>query len=193
VTVVLAKYRHRLPGAATAWFAFVLLALPILGVAQAGIQVVADRYSHLACLPLAALAGGAVARQRRPGWALAALALVLTPLTYRQTSYWHDPLTLWERAAELRRDSPQTRAQLGFALFDLERWADAEGHLRFAAEHRKRDVEVLNALAYVRVQRDDLDDAIRLWTRSLEIDPTQEIPRENLRRAGVDPGSPRND
>lgn len=189
-TITLVRFRRRMPAAATAWCAFVLLALPILGVAQAGIQLVADRYSYLACLPLAALFAGVAARIPRPALLLAALALVLTPLTYRQTGIWRDPHTLWEHAVATEPASPLANAQLGYVLIDEERFAEAEQLLRFAAEHRPRDVEVLNALAQARVRQGDIDEAVALWRRSLDVDPTQAFPRENLRRAGVEVSPP---
>jgi hypothetical protein len=63
--------------------AFLLIVLPVLGLAQSGPQLVADRYSYLACMPFALLlAGGlrvrelALAARRATPWACAALCVV---------------------------------------------------------------------------------------------------------------------
>src|SRR5258706_13214522 len=50
--------RRRWPWAAACWAYYVIVLAPVLGVAQSGPQLVADRYSYLSCLSWAALLGG---------------------------------------------------------------------------------------------------------------------------------------
>jgi tetratricopeptide (TPR) repeat protein len=51
--------RRRLPGMPAALVAYGVILAPVSGVAQSGKHLVADRYSYLALLPMALLAGGA--------------------------------------------------------------------------------------------------------------------------------------
>ena len=53
--------RRRWPAVAAAGVVYVALLLPTLGIFATGPQVVADRYSYLACLGWALVVGGAVA------------------------------------------------------------------------------------------------------------------------------------
>ena len=84
---------------------YVALLFPALGLFAAGPQAVADRYSYLACLGWALLAGGAVAWP----WAgarvvravAAAIVVVLIALTVQQVRVWRDSVSLWSHAVAL--------------------------------------------------------------------------------------------
>jgi tetratricopeptide (TPR) repeat protein len=113
VTTVLLALRRRAPWALAAWAAYVVIVSPVLGLAQTGPQLVADRYTYLACLPWALLAAAVLLRLRRAsslraitGAGLAVLAIaVLAAATFRQTAIWKDSLTLWSHAIALDRTS----------------------------------------------------------------------------------------
>jgi tetratricopeptide (TPR) repeat protein len=76
---------------------------PVLGFAQTGPQLVADRYTYLASLPwIALLTGGLVRagyRRWRPAVAVALAACAV--LTFRQTRIWRDSVTLWDHTLQL--------------------------------------------------------------------------------------------
>ena len=126
--------------------------LPVLGFAQSGPQLVADRYSYIACMTLALL-GGAVALlavQHPPrGWSRATTArgvavvsivvvIALSVMTGRQTFVWRTSQTLWERAIAVSPDSRYAHFNLGTYL----------------------------------ANRKEYDRAIALFERAIEIDPT---------------------
>ncbi len=56
-TIAAWLYRKKRPALLAAWLCYIVILLPMLGFAQSGPQVVADRYSYLACIPWAILAG----------------------------------------------------------------------------------------------------------------------------------------
>src|SRR5262249_46671696 len=58
ITAILILLRRRFPAGLAAWACYVVIVAPVLGIAQSGPQLVADRYSYLSCLPLAILAAG---------------------------------------------------------------------------------------------------------------------------------------
>jgi protein O-mannosyl-transferase len=103
ITAFLVAKRRRFPALLAAWVAYAIAIAPVLGFSQAGPQLAADRYSYLACLPFALLAGAAVARW--PGKpavvASSAAVLVLAGLCYAQSSVWKSSTTLWEHAIAL--------------------------------------------------------------------------------------------
>ncbi len=116
LALALAVPARRRPAPLVAWAAFVAIVSPVLGFAQSGPQLVADRYSYLSCLPFVLLLAGAwLARPARPlsTAALVALVLVFGFLTHRQVAYWENDATLWERAHALRPESPVALHQLG--------------------------------------------------------------------------------
>ena len=99
--------RHRAPALLAAWLCYALLVSPVLGFAQAGPQIAAERYSYLACVPFAALfaAGllrlaGAAPRATRHALVLACAALLLALgwRSFGQTLVWRDSTSLWRSA-----------------------------------------------------------------------------------------------
>ncbi len=94
---------RRAPAVPLAFACYALLLLPVLGLTQVGYQKVADRYCYLACLPLIALLGSGLTRlpRKTAGAMLLVWLCLLGPLTWRQTGFWHDTVTLWTRAIEI--------------------------------------------------------------------------------------------
>lgn len=104
--VVLARRRH--PGVFVAGVCYLLLVAPVLGLAQSGPQVVADRYSYFACVPLAVLLGAALSKRldrlgqlRMDGSrrlllsGAACIVIALVVMTRAQVEVWSDSRTLW--------------------------------------------------------------------------------------------------
>lgn len=106
VSLGVAGLARRWPGLLGAWLIYLALLAPALGNLQIGDVIAADRYSYLASLGWAVLAGHGLFRlgqSRRPGRPLiAAVALgavaALTVLSWRQCRTWHDSETLWRHA-----------------------------------------------------------------------------------------------
>jgi tetratricopeptide (TPR) repeat protein len=100
-------WRRRAPALFIAAGAYLLLVLPVLGIAQSGIQLVADRYAYLATIPLVLLAAAGIASlfailERPAPRAVLAVALIAILAagafaTRRQTRVWQDDLSLWRR------------------------------------------------------------------------------------------------
>jgi tetratricopeptide (TPR) repeat protein len=129
-----------------------VLLLPVLGLAQSGPQLVADRYSYLPSIPMALLLAAGLGRLARTlddrsalsvpmirQWhvlaAFATMAAVLVALSLasgRQIGVWHNSLTLWSRAIELEPDNYFARNQRASALMDAGQPAAARDDLDIA-------------------------------------------------------------
>src|SRR5881628_2118970 len=57
ITALVLALRRRVPGLPAAWVAYIVVLLPVLGIFQSGPQIAADRYTYLAGLGWAVLAG----------------------------------------------------------------------------------------------------------------------------------------
>jgi Flp pilus assembly protein TadD len=89
--------------------AYVVILLPVLGIAQSGDQLVADRYSYVASVPLILLAAAALWKLTDPansplirkavigGASLA--TLTLASAAWLQAGTWDDTESLWRQAA----------------------------------------------------------------------------------------------
>jgi protein O-mannosyl-transferase len=101
--------------------AYAVILLPVCGLFQFGAQLVADRYSYLATMPLAVLAGAALRGRRALAGVLIA---VYASACVVQQSHWRSPAALWSRVLVVTPES-------GLALLHLGN--DAARHGR--AEH----------------------------------------------------------
>jgi Tfp pilus assembly protein PilF len=126
-TAALIMARKTFPGGLAAWISYVAIVVPVLGVAQSGVQLVADRYSYLSCLSWAVLAGAALyyfwlnyhVRKQSSIFVSAVVILILLGfgiMTWKQTQIWHDSGTLWRHAVAVAPDSSIARYNLALVL-----------------------------------------------------------------------------
>jgi len=185
--------RRRWPAGLTGWLIYLLLLAPVLGAAQAGLQLVADRYSYLSCMVWAVLAAALVLHgQRRstdgpPSPASTAL-FIATPLfvifglgslTWKQTKIWHDSETLWNHALSA---SPSSMAHFHVGRFAAENGdlVEAERHLRRAVAINPTNDVMQSNLALVLARQGNLAEATGYFYRALEINPSDPATINNL-------------
>jgi len=135
-------FRRRAPGWAAAWWCYLIVLAPVSGLAQAGPQLVADRYTYLACVPWACLAGASVLHLTRHVSLRAAGAggvLACAFLGWRtseQSRLWADPERLWRHTLE-HAPGQHTTASIQLAQLAVaraERSADAAERRRHLQE-----------------------------------------------------------
>lgn len=105
LTAGLVAARRRFPAALAAWVVFVVILSPVLGLAQTGHQIAADRYTYLPAVAVSALVGSGLVKLGRaaPMAMLPMLPLLaaLALLTWKQVGVWRDPETLWRHAVRV--------------------------------------------------------------------------------------------
>lgn len=126
--IALFALRKRQPALVAAVILYGLSVAPMLGLAQCGPQLVADRYSYVPTIPLALLASAVLFRvfTARSALACGAVACVgLGLLTREQCRVWRDSRALWSWSVSLEPRS--AIAQTALAEFLKERaFASAE-------------------------------------------------------------------
>ena len=195
VTAGAIAFRRRGPALAATWLAYVVILLPVLGVAHNGPQIAADRYTYLSCLgwPLL-LAGGLLTAWRRVNpvgsGALASgagvLLLVITAAlggqAWKQVQIWRDSEQLWTHAVAV---SPSMIAHhnLGVALLDRGAVSEATAHFREAVRRQPDSARAHNYLGVALARSGDYDRAIPHFAQALRLDPSFSLARSNLDRA----------
>ena len=147
LTIMVYLLRRRWPMVLAGWLYYLVVLAPVTGIAQSGPQLVADRYSYLACLswPLL-LAAGFYRYWPSPGsralrssqWAIAVALIVVTGLgilTWRQTAVWRSPLSLWQHATAMEPMASIAHYNQGRAL-------ERENQINGAIESYRRAVTV---------------------------------------------------
>lgn len=201
VTVVVIAVRRTRPWALAAWLVYAALLAPVLGIAQAGPHIAADRYSYLATLVWALVGGGAVlacdvaaraGRARVPFsmvvTASGAVALVLATLTWRQVGVWHDSITLWRVAIAVDPQCYICLDNLGTALIRAGRASDAAPHFAAALAVQPNDADAHANLGTAALQAGRTDEARRELEAALRIDPNHAVAHTNLGQLLIDAG-----
>lgn len=185
ITAVAAARARHWPGLAATWAAYVIMLIPVSGLAQNGPQVAADRYSYLACAGWAILAGGGLAwcaaqvaaRTARRSFARCALGLAtaasiaLVSLSAWYALSWHDSITLWSRAVAIEPGNALAHTGLGTALLDDGRRAEAAASYRRALAIFPQLPEAEMGLALILGGEGRGEDAIRYGRQAVARQP----------------------
>jgi tetratricopeptide (TPR) repeat protein len=159
--------------------------LPVLGIFHNGPQIVADRYSYLACMGWAVLAGaggqyfwqasvdGRIHKRTSllGSWLAAALLFGLGLLTWRQTQVWHDPERLWNYVLSTTGESLFARNNLGNALAAQGRFEEAMEQFQRALKIDPNDADAVYNLGNALAQQGNFEVAGKQLQHALEINP----------------------
>jgi len=185
ITISLFLLRARWPAFLACWAYHVVVLAPVLGIVQTGPQLAADRYTYLACLGWAVLAGGlflyclkrvgqgqsGVLAGSAATLAAAAILIPLVFLTWHQTAIWRDTGTLWRHAVKLDPNSSIAHYNLGRFLAAQGNYADAVTHYRRALSIRPEDTDALNNLGLLLARRGEIEAALEEFQKTVRIDP----------------------
>jgi Flp pilus assembly protein TadD len=142
---------RREPAVLVGWCWFLGVLFPVSGIAQAGLQSIADRYSYLPHLGLFIACAWAVpalgvAGRRALAVALVALLAISAGMSFWLTRFWHDPETLFGRVHRLSPDNPMGNVALAVERMRTGRLAEAEPLLRSAVQEMPGLVTALGNL-----------------------------------------------
>src|SRR5438445_8837463 len=146
ITGLVLVLRRRVPGLLATWLAYIVVLLPVLGIFQIGLQIAADRYTYLAGLGWAILAGAGLlscwrtSRGSKTGTPAALLVagiaicvvVGLGVLTWNQVQVWRDSERLWAHALAIDPDSPVAQTDFEYELDRRGKLAEAIDHYRQA-------------------------------------------------------------
>ena len=160
VSMVAWKQRSTRPYLAVGWLWYLGTAVPVIGLVQVGVQVVADRYAYLPLMGIFIVVVWevcALADRLRLGVAPRAVAasLILAALaftTWRQIGYWQSTRDLWSHALLVTTNNTMAESYLANVLFGEGRYQEGMAHLRNYAR-----LEPLDPGAHARVAADFQD------------------------------------
>lgn len=178
----------KLPFLATGWFWFLGTLVPVIGIVQVGAQSIADRYTYFPDIGLAivvAWGGHLLLRRLATPKDLEmvlgiAIVIILSIVTWRQVGYWKNGVTLFSHAIEVTTKNSIANSNLGMALLEDDRPADAvryfDAAVRIAPNYLDARINLANTLA--RLKR--TDDAIAQYEAVLKLDPRLPDVENNL-------------
>jgi tetratricopeptide (TPR) repeat protein len=196
LTALAVALRRRWPGLPAVWLAYVVILLPVLGIFHNGPQIAADRYTYLAGLGWAMLAGAGLlsswhaVRLLLPGFALGVL-VGLGVLTWHQAQVWHDSETLWTHAVAIDpQSSSNAQNNWGAALADQGLPAEAIEHYRQALQIRPDYADAHFNWGVALAQQGQPAEAIEHYQQALQIKPEYAAAHYNWGNARARQGQP---
>ncbi len=141
-TILCLRWARRRAYLPLGWLWFLGTLVPVIGLMQVGGQAMADRYTYFPSIGFFILLVWSAAdffeRVRAPkrliGILTAGWLIGWGVSTARQTCFWSDSVTLFERAVSVTAENAQAQNNLGFSLDDAGR--PAEARWRYAAAVR---------------------------------------------------------
>lgn len=142
ITAVAWWQSARRPWIVVGWLWFVGMLVPVIGIVQVGTQAMADRYTYLPILgvqiallwTLRDLVADARSRRETVVVATGVALAVSALLTFVQVGVWRDAITLFSHATRVTDGNFLAHSNLGMALANARRHAEAEQSFRRALE-----------------------------------------------------------
>ncbi len=186
ITVLLVTVRRRWPAGLTAWVCYVAILAPTLGIIPFGVQMVADRYSYVACLGWSFLTGAGLLtwwearRQGRVGTAAWMVSAGLTAvavagcgvITWHQVQIWRDSRTLWTYTLSVEPRAAIAHVSLGLVLEREGNVAGAMEHFRQATQIRPHDATVHTNLGRTLSRQGRFSEAIEHLRAAVRLGPS---------------------
>jgi protein O-mannosyl-transferase len=168
---------------AMGWLWFLGAMVPMIGLVQVGAQAMADRYAYFSFIGLYIVvvwgASDLLAWKKAPRalvvGAMFAVTACLAWVTHVQTQYWHDSITLFNRAVAVGGSHPHIENNMGVIYLRRNEPAPAAAHFEKALAGQTRDARIYINYAKALVQLNQLSSAKAAYQKAVEIDPSQAI------------------
>ena len=207
--LVLWCLRRRLPSAITAFCAYGILISPLLGLAQSGPQIVADRFSYLPSIPWAIFFAGALwwwlvpeispASSSSPDDAAPSspedlhplrfklaraggpiIMVVLGGLTLWHLTFWIGSRSLWTRVLEVSDFNPIAHHNLALVIAEPGKMEVAFMHLQKAIEQRPYYLDAYLNYGILLEQEKRREEAADILRKACQVFPNSNAAYYNL-------------
>ena len=168
------------PYLAAGWFWYLGTLVPVVGLIQVGSQAHADRYMYVPMVGLLIMLAWGVAdiaaRWPRAKRVLEVAAVVscvaCLGLAWRETAYWRNSETLFQRALEVTQNNSLAENNLGMHLMTVGRNPDAVSHFEAALQINPNYADAHNNLGFVLSQNPErIPDAVKQYEAALRLQP----------------------
>lgn len=170
----------RFPYLFTGWFWYVGTLVPVIGIVHVGSAAMADRYTYIPSIGLFIIIAMAIPGtivNRRAGRAITAVLacaviIACTYLTKEHVKYWHDSITLFERAISVTENNYVAHNHLGAALSEAGRYNEAYLHYTKALQINYIYLQAHVNLGHLLIKLNRFDEAIESYNRAIRINPS---------------------
>jgi Flp pilus assembly protein TadD len=204
VSAAAVALRRRAPAVLVGWVSYGVALAPVSGLLHNGAQLVADRYTYLACLGLAVIGGaglGAVVDARARGLlrppaarlAVGTAALLvagLAVLTWQQIDVWRTSERLWRQTLDVDPECAICHHRLGLILDRRGRTPEALEHFERAQRRNPDHTPSLLSVSTALVRMGRAGEAVERLSARLARAPADAPLRSHLGFALLEQGRP---
>ena len=179
------------------WFWFIGTMIPVIGLVQAGLwPEMADRWAYVPMVGLFMMiswGGKQILDRWRPARTLGAIAstivlVALMVISQIQVGYWADSITIFEQAVKATDGSWVAHSNLGKALTDSGRSAEAFKHYAAAVRYNPNSAHAHLNFGSGLLARGKIDEAIEHFRQALQLVPNFPEVHNNMGLAMVRSG-----
>lgn len=188
LSVVVFRAARKRPYLGFGWLWYLVTLAPVIGVLQVGLQSMADRYTYIPLIGLFVIVswGAADLFDRLPRLkaltpiSACLIIVILAAATWVQVGYWHDSVSMFERAIDVTDGNFLAHLNLGWVLA-------RQGKIDEAIEHSQAAVDIRPDwdMAYYNLgsqlaKRGDTEEAIDAYKEALRLNPDLTAAKVNL-------------
>jgi len=152
ITAIVIKFIRKAPYFAVGWFWYLGTLVPVIGIVQAGVQAMADRYAYVPFIGIFIIVAWGVpelmAKWRHRNKVLIVLAGIWIPtlmvMTWTQVGHWKNSITIFKHTI---RVTDKTYPTFALAHYNLGEALVTEGKNEEAISHYKMAIELNPDLA----------------------------------------------
>jgi len=194
ITAALFLYRRAYPWLIAVWLTYLIMILPVSGIFQSGMQIVADRYSYLPTLGFFILIGawfGVLFRhaahqkkgQAKRLWPILFFIAILAGTVYQTRSYmyhWQNSETLWNLEKRYYPYEKRVYLNMGEYFARSHRIDDGVQLFMEGIQRIPNFAQLYNNLAVFQVKQGKIREAVEAFQKSIKIKPDYAEAYKNL-------------
>jgi len=174
ITALAGLLWRKAPWVIVGWFWFLGTLLPVIGIIQAGLQAMADRFIYvpLVGLLIAVVWSAAELLKNQPALRTAVPAVALLAcivVTERQLTYWQNSERLWQHALAVTKNNFIAEANLGHVYTLRGDYDKAWPHITNALALKTNLVETYYNAGYIKDQQRQYSEAIPFYEKAVEL------------------------
>lgn len=191
IVVFVMNWARQRPYLTVGWLWFMGSLVPVIGLVQVGVQSMADRYTYLPSIGLflAIVWGLAELVHSNTGAQTLVAALALASIvacagvTSKQIGYWHDSISLFQRAIAVTSDNYLAYNNLGFDLSGQGKFEEAKANYARSLAINPQYPDALNNMGFALAGEKQFAQAIPYYLAALKVSPNQPEIHNNLGNA----------
>ncbi|MBF0458999.1 MAG: tetratricopeptide repeat protein [Nitrospirae bacterium] len=179
------------------WFWYLSVLLPVAGLAQVGYQSMADRYTYLPLIGVFVIIATVIGEgtQSVPGRGVilsigaAVILLACTYLSIRQTAYWRDDISLFQRASGATQNNFIAAFNLGAAYLNIGNEDEALANYRKAIAIKPAYERPYVGAGLILLHKNRAHEASLYFAKAAALDPGDPAPFYGMGLVSMSSGS----